>query len=81
MATLKLSDSAIAKYFGFLKNMDARSKKKLITQLTESIEKETETKSGIDHLFGAWEDDRTTEELISDIAKSRTTNKEIEDFE
>lgn len=63
MATLKINDQSIARYFGFLKNMDTQSKKSLIIQLTDSIESKSETKKGIDHLFGAWEDTRTAEEL------------------
>jgi hypothetical protein len=81
MKTLKINDKSIRRYFGFLKNMDTPSKKKLIIQLTESIEATTEDKKGIDHLFGAWEDDRTAEELIDEIRKSRTPNKAIEGFE
>lgn len=81
MATLKINDQSIARYFGFLKNMDTQSKKSLIIQLTDSIESESETKKGIDHLFGAWEDTRTAEELISEIRESRTRTREIEGFE
>lgn len=81
MATLKISDKSIARYFGFLKNMDTQSKKKLIIQLTDSIDPRKKTRKGIDHLFGAWEDTRTAEEMISEIRGSRTQNREIEGFE
>ena len=81
MATLKINDKSISRYFGFLKNMDTQSKKKLIIQLTDSIEPTKKPKKGIDHLFGAWEDTRTTEEMISEIRQSRTQNPEIESFE
>ncbi|MEQ8582365.1 MAG: hypothetical protein RIC30_01985 [Marinoscillum sp.] len=81
MATLKISDKSISRYFGFLKNMDTQSKKKLIIQLTDSIESKETTKKGIDHLFGAWEDTKTAEEMISEIRGSRTQNREIEGFE
>ena len=81
MATLKISDKSIARYFGFLKNMDVQSKKKLIAHLTDSIKSNKKTKKGIDHLFGAWEDTRTAEEIINEIRESRTQNREIEGFE
>jgi len=81
MATLKISDKSISRYFGFLKNMDTQSKKKLIIELTNSIEPKRNTKRGIDHLFGAWEDTRTAEEMVSDIRESRVQNREIEGFE
>ncbi len=81
MATLKINDKSIARYFGYLKNMDTQSKKKLIIQLTDSIESKKATKKGIDHLFGAWEDTITVEEMISKSRESRTQNREIEGFE
>ena len=81
MATLKINDKALARYFGFLKNMDIQSKKKLIIQLTDSIESKKETKKDIGHLFGEWEDSRTAEEIIAEIRTSRTQNREIESFE
>jgi len=81
MATLKISDKSIARYFGFLKNMDIQSKKKLIIQLTDSIESSKEIEKSIDHLFGAWEDTRTAEEMIDEIRESRTQNRKIEGFE
>ncbi|MEQ8551294.1 MAG: hypothetical protein RIC06_01695 [Cyclobacteriaceae bacterium] len=81
MATLKISNKSISRYFRFLKNMDTPSKKKLIIQLTDSIESQEKTKKGIDHLFGAWEDTRTAEEMIAEIRGSRTPNREIEGFE
>lgn len=80
MAALKINDKALARYFGFLKNMDDQSKKKLISQLADSIESKGETKTGIDHLFGSWEDDRSAEEIISEIRESRIENREIEGF-
>lgn len=81
MATLKINEKSISRYFGFLKNMDTQSKKRLIIQLTDSIESKKKTKKGIDHLFGAWEDTRTVEEMVSEIRGSRTQNREIEGFE
>ena len=80
MATLKINNKSIARYFGFLKNLDTQSKKKLIIQLTESIDSKSESK-GIGHLFGAWEDTLTAEEMIKELRESRKQNREIEGFE
>lgn len=81
MATLKVSDKSIARYFGFLNSLDIQSKKQIIVQLTDSIESKQKSKNGIDHLFGAWEDDRTAEAMIKELRESRTQNREIEGFE
>jgi hypothetical protein len=81
MATLKINNKSIARYFGFLKNLNTQSKKKLIIQLTRSIESQKKTNKGINHLFGAWDDSRTAEEIINEIRESRTQNVEIEGFE
>jgi hypothetical protein len=61
--------------------MDTESKKELIIQLTDSIESSKIPKKGIDHLYGAWEDNRTAEEMIKEIGESRTQNREIKGFE
>jgi len=81
MGTLRLNDESITRYFSFLKHLDTQSKKKLIVELTKSIESTPTKKSGIKRLYGAWEDDRTAEQIIHDIRSSRGNNREIEDFE
>ena len=72
MGTLKLSDESISKYFGFFKHFDIETKKKLIIELTKSITASPVGKSKIKKLYGAWDDDRSAEEIIADIRNSRT---------
>lgn len=60
--SVALSKKTIDKYFGFLSRLDNRSKKDLIIKLTESIEVRDNEKLDIDSLFGAWTDDRTSDE-------------------
>lgn len=81
MATLKINNKSLARYFGFLKNMDLQTKKDLIIQLTDSIESKKVSKNGIDHLFGAWEDTKSAEDSITEIRNSRVENSKLEDFE
>lgn len=82
MGTLKISDRSLKRYFGFLKNLDTKTKRKLIDQLTDSIEPaKPGCKIGIGSLYGAWEDDRTADEIINEIRKSRVDNRIIEDIE
>ena len=81
MATLKINEESLIRYFGFLKKLDTPSKKKLIAQLNDSIKSEKATKKDINLLYGAWEDSRTTEEIIAELNASRTKNPEIIGFE
>lgn len=77
---LALTDETIERYFGFLTRLDNNSKKRLIIKLTESIEiKEDETYSLRD-LFGAWEDKRSSDEIIDEIRKSRIDRTDIVEF-
>lgn len=53
---LALTNTTIDKYFGFLKKLDNKSKKKLIIKLTESIEEKEKKTVSLKDLSGAWED-------------------------
>jgi hypothetical protein len=80
MANLTLNHKALEKYFGLLKGLDNLSKKKLIIKLTESLEVKEE-KVDLGTLFGAWEDNRDSDEIIKEIRESRVEKSENTDFE
>lgn len=71
MGSLVISDKILDKYFGYLKNFDVSSKKKLINKLTKSIEGSSVEKFDIKSIFGAWQDERTSDEIIKEIKSSR----------
>ena len=73
MGQLSINKKTLDNYFGFLMNLDVSSKKRLIIKLTESIKLNKERKSKLETLCGAWEDDRTTEEIIADLSQSFKT--------
>jgi hypothetical protein len=75
---IALNNKTIDKYFGFLFNLDTLSKKRLIVKLTESIEEKDKKDFDLNSLFGAWEDSRTSEEIINDIRNSRVEKKSID---
>ena len=77
---LALTNSTIDKYFGFLTKLDNTSKKRLIVKLTESIEDKHDAGFDISSLYGAWEDSRSSDEIIKDIKNSRIDKKDIIDF-
>ncbi len=70
MANLTLNNNALEKYFNLLKGLDNISKKKLIIKLTESLEVKEENVD-LNTLFGAWEDDKDSDEIIKEIRESR----------
>ena len=80
MGHLAINSKILDKYFGFLVKLDNSSKKRLIIKLTESIETEEEKKSDINFLYGAWVDDRDSDEIIKEIRDSRIENRKIEEF-
>ncbi len=80
MASLTLSNETLEKYFDILKNLDKRSKRKLISKLTESLDYKTEIKD-LSSLFGSWEDTRNSDEIIKEIRESRMEKTDLSSFE
>ena len=80
MANLTLNNKTLEKYFGLLKDLDNLSKKKLIIKLTESLDIKEE-KVDLLTLFGAWEDDKDSDEIIKEIRESRIEKAESPGFE
>ncbi len=76
---LALTNKAIEKYFSFLIRLDNGSKKKLIIKLTESIEINNE-EIDLKRLFGAWDDDKDSDEIIKEIKASRIDNQNLAEF-
>lgn len=74
--SLALKNTTIDKYFGFLSKLDNVSKKRLIVKLTESIEVKEKKNFDLASLYGAWEDTRSSDEIISDIKNSRVEKKD-----
>lgn len=65
----------VERYFGYLRHLDSISKKKLISKLKESIETKSDKKFEIESIFGACEDNKTSDEIISEIKSSRVEKK------
>lgn len=67
-------------YFRFMRNWNNETKKNLIIMLTQSIDLKDKKKRDFSSCFGAWDDDRSADEIIEDIRVGRVNNPEIEDF-
>lgn len=61
--------------------MDNRSKKELIVRLTESLDSKREKPGDVSSLFGAWKDDRSSDEIIRELKEDRVESKDPEQFE
>lgn len=80
MGNLSINNKTLDKYFELLKDLDNLSKKKLIIKLIESLEVEKEV-ADLESLFGAWEDSKSSDEIIKEIGGSRVVKRDIEGFE
>ncbi|MBZ9779455.1 hypothetical protein LB452_11030 [Psychroflexus sp. CAK8W] len=81
MGSLTISNKTLNRYFGYLKNLDNATKKNLIIKLTKSLELKPKKETDLKSLFGAWEDNRDADEIISDIKNSRVAKTNTVSFE
>ncbi len=80
MGSLALTNRTIDKYFGYLRNLDNNSKKRLIVKLTESIEINDGKSFELKSIFGAWEDSKDSDEIIKQIRESRVNKPDISEM-
>ncbi len=83
MGNLTITNRVLERYIKLLLRFDNKTKKKMIAQLTNSLELKNASSASTDiaALFGAWEDDRTTAEIIEEIRKSRIEPTDKENLE
>ena len=80
MASLTISNKILNKYFGYLKDLDDNAKKNLIIKLNKSIETKSKKELDLNSFFGAWDDNRSSDEIISEIRNSRINKLHTETF-
>lgn len=78
---MKAETQIINGYWGLLSNLNPNLKLKLIEKLSKSISRDIITKDNrFEKSFGAWVDNRDSEEIIEEIRESRNLNRQIESF-
>jgi len=77
---LTLTNSTIDKYFGFLTELDNASKKRLIAKLKASIVAAKDDSVDLAKLHGAWEDSRSSDEVIREIRDARVDKNDSVEF-
>jgi hypothetical protein len=76
MKNTELNTILINSYFDLFKRLSSEAKQALILKLTKSMRnEETIQTAPFFSTFGAFEDDKTAQELILEIEDSRTFNK------
>ena len=80
MGHLTLNSRILDRYLGFLTKLDNKSKKLLIIKLTESIGTEKKEKTDLNMLYGAWIDDKDSDEIIDEIRDSRIEKRNSAGF-
>ena len=76
MSTFSISENMIDPYVSFLLKLKPTVKLRIAAKLKSSVLNE-KPKTVNDNLFGAWIDDRTTDEIISDSKEFKTKNNDI----
>lgn len=77
--TVNVSQNQFNVFSNMLKSASDEVKLQLISFLSTSLLKKEKAEKGdwAKEFSGAWEDSRSAEEIIDDIRKDRTKNKEI----
>ena len=79
---IDINKRLVETYFAMMSNLGSDSKLDLISKLTSSMRKKSDpSDTSIIKLFGAFENDKSAEEIISELRSSRIFNKKIESFE
>ena len=85
MKSTNLKFNLIDSYLGLLENLSPDNKLELISKLSDSLKsskKSTEKPSdkSLDDLSGAFIFDKSSDDLINELKKSRIFNRKIEEF-
>lgn len=79
MKTADIHTSLINGYIQLLRNLSPDSKLDLIEKLTKSLRIDlTMNRKSLRRAFGAFQSDKTADELIKEIRESRTFTRQIE---
>jgi hypothetical protein len=81
MKAANINNALIEGYLRLLENLSPDSKLDLISKLTQSLKGDvSKRKKSFSKAFGAWESDKSAEEIIKDVKANRTFNRQIEEL-
>jgi hypothetical protein len=81
MKTAEINTTIVDGYVELLDNLSTNNKLDLISKLTVLIKSDlTEKKSSFKKAFGAFDSEKTAEEIIEEIRNSRVFTRQVESF-
>ena len=81
METVNTNTTIIEGYLELLENLSPGNKLDLISKLTASVKSDITSKnSSLQKAFGAFESEKSAEEIITEIRSSRIFTRQIEDI-
>ena len=81
MKTAEINSTIVNGYVGLLDNLSTSNKLDLIAKLTASVKTDLiSKKSSFKKAFGAFDSDKSAEEIVEEIRKSRVSTRQIESF-
>ena len=81
METANIDTTIVDGYLQMLENLSPGNKLDLISKLTHSIKSDiTNKQSSFKEAFGAFDSEKSAEEIISEIRNSRVFTRQIEEF-
>ena len=79
MKTIDVNTNFIETYFGLLKNLSPDIKLDIIGKLSKTIKSDlNEQNKSLKDSFGAWQSDKSADEIILELRESRKFNRHIE---
>lgn len=81
MKVAEINTSIVDGYVGLLKNLSTGNKLDLISRLTDSVKTDLKRKkSAFKKAYGAFESQKSAEDIIEEIRNSRVSTRQIEVF-
>lgn len=80
MKPAEINTSIIDGYFGLLDSLSPKDKLDLISKLKNSLTTRKSKKATFKKAFGAFESNKSAEEIIEEIRNSRVSTRQIEEF-
>jgi hypothetical protein len=81
MRVAEINTTIVDGYVGMLGNLSTNIKLDLISKLTDSVKADlTNRKSSFKKAFGAFDSEKSAEEIIEEIRSSRVFTRQIESF-
>ena len=81
MKTAEINNTIVDGYVGLLNNLSTNDKLDLISKLTASVKIDlTNKKSSFKKSFGAFESEKSAEEIIEEIRANRVSIRQTESF-